>query len=623
MPMSGNSLFDSRRFRLAAIGILLALATSCLALVRPTHLPLHHDTSRDLHGALTALDTDQGPLVGPPTSAGGVFQGGFWTVHLATILGLGGGLDTVATVSLVMAVLSLLALALAGIALWESEIGLAAALVAGSVLVAARTVWIVQWNPSILLLPAALTLLFLLEGIRYQRVLPLALGAASLGLTLQLHPAAWLLLPMATWTVWRHFRRCHLGPAVDRLLCWLLLAFLALAPFAIFGAEALYQTLLAAGQASDSLVGESHHATAWWCAAALVAAGFHAFATIFRPAYARSLHYALALWAALPAALFLIFYFQSGLQPAPRYLLPYLPATALVVGALPSNLRRVHPRLKRWNWLRSVAPVAASGLLIALTATALPAGITYTYAEARWVAEELTEEGICEPGVVAASLHGAHAWALHGAVEAYQIGSSAMLPCYRKEPTPRLVLRLADPATGAWPKSWRILPTGDGMNLAMLPLPQILDWSKFQWRDVGEESFHPAALTRDQARSGPGYPAWQGLERSGKPGCVTLRVTATVPAQTSAVVAVLLQAPLGGNTAEIVATTGLDVVERGTQFVRLRGPALPLPGEVELRWCTDHPMPQEVMRGLPPVVTGVGPEGEALLTALRTMEVIQ
>ncbi len=622
MPTPGNSPFDSRLLRLAAFALLLALTATALGLVRPTSLPLHHDTSRDLHGALTALATEQGPLVGPPTSAAGIMQGGFWTVHLAMVLGLGGDMALVATLTFALVVLSVLALAMAGTTLWEWEIGFAAALVAACVLVAARTTWVVQWNPSLLPLPAALTLLFLLEGIRYQRVLPLALGAATLGLTLQLHPASWLLLPLATWTTWRHIGRCRTGPGRDRVLCWLLLSTLALLPFALFGAEALYQTLREAGQAGASMDGEGHHPTAWWCGAALAAAAFHGFATFFRPAYARALHNTVAIWAALPAAFFLLFFLWRGVQPAPRHLLPYLPAAALVMGALPANLRRIHPLFVSWNWLRGIAPVAALGGLLALVTASHPAGVTYTYEEAQWIAEELRTDGICEPDIVAASLHGAHAWALHGAVDAYLVGTSADRPCYQKEPAPRIVLRLPGANPSPLPERWRVRPNEKG-SLVLLPLPGFLDWSEFQWQDATDDEFRPVSLERDSTRSSPGYPAWKGLRRTGKPGCASIQIAVDLPVDQSAVVIPLLQAPLGGNSAEIVAAEGLEVVEETTRFVRVRRDVDDTPGTLWLRWCHDHPLPQEVIRGVPPVVVAEDDEGDLLMALLEKLEVVQ
>lgn len=622
MPMPGNSFFDSRFCRLATVGVVLVVAAASLATVRPAGLPLHHDTTRDLHGALTALTTEKGPLVGPPTSAEGIVQGGFWTIHLATVLGLGGDMDFVAAVTFALAVLSLLALIAAGLAMWEGEVGIAAALVAACVLVSARATWTVQWNPSLLPLPAALTLLFAMEGLRHQRMLPLVLAAAALGLTAQLHPASWLLLPMATWSVWRYFKRCRAGPGRDRFLCWLLLAVMALLPFGLYGAEALYQSVMQLGQAGGAIASGGHHPTVWWCGAMLAAAGFHAFATIFRPAYARPVHNTVALWAGLPAAFFLLFYFWSGVQPSPRHLLPYLPAAALVVGALPTNLRRILPALSNWKWLRGVAPATALGVLVALTWTAHPPGVTYTYAEAQWVAEKLHDEGLCDPDVVAASLHGTHAWALHGAVEAYLVGAPGTRPCYRKEPTPRLVLRLPEEEPGHWPEDWQIGRTEDGSTLAILPLPGYLDWSEFQWRGSGDDAFHAARLRRDDALSSPGYPAWTGFKRAGQPGCIDLRVAMDVPAGKTAVVALPPQAPLGGTTAEVVAASKLDVLERGTDFVRVRRHADNIPGTLELRWCIDHPLPQEVIRGLPPVAVAVDDEGDFLLAALRAMEVV-
>jgi hypothetical protein len=622
MPTPDESLLDSRLFRLISLAILLAVVATTLGLVRPTSLPLHHDTSRDLHGALTALNTDEGPLVGPPTSASGIAQGGFWTVHLATVLGLGGTMDSVALITFGLAVLALIALALAGSTLWEWEVGLAAALVAACVLVTARATWVVQWNPSLLPLPAALTLLFVLESVRHQRLLPLALAAATLGLTLQLHPASWILLPLVAWTAWNHVGRCRTGPLRARLLRWGLLATLALLPFALFGAEALYQTLLQAGQAGASVPGEGHHPTAWWCGVALGAAALHAFATIFRPAYARALHYSVALWAALPAALFLLFFAWRGIQPAPRHLLPYLPAAALVIGAIPTNIKGLHPLLNSWNWLRAVAPLTALGVLIALVATAHPVGVTYTYAEAKWIAEELKEEGICQPETVAASLHGAHAWALHGAVVAYLIGASDLRPCFQRLPAPRMVLRLPNDQRTALPEGWKVKKSG-GSKLALIELPGILDWSDFRWRDVDDQDFHTASLLQDVARTAPGYPAWRGLQRTGRPGCVTLQVNTSVPPESTATIVPLLQAPLGGNRAEVVAAKGLDIVEQGRQFIRVRRQASGAPGSVELSWCTDHPLPQEVIRGLPPVAVALDRDGVLLLDALRKLEVVQ
>ncbi len=621
MPTPGDSFFDSRIFRLVSLAVLLIVVTTALGLVRPSSLPLHHDTSRDLHGALTALQTDEGPLVGPPTSASGIVQGGFWTVHLATILGLNGTMDTVALVTFAMAVLALLALALAGSTLWEWEIGIAAALVAACVLVSARMAWTVQWNPSLLPLPAALTLLFVLEGVRYQRLLPLAPAAATLGLTLQLHPASWLLLPLFAWSCWNHVNQWQSGPRKTRILSWTLLALLALLPFALFGAGALYQTVMHSGQGGAAVPSEGHHPTAWWCGVTLAAAILHGFVTILRPAYARVLHYTVALWAALPAALFLLFFAWRGVQPAPRHLLPYLPAAALAIGAIPSNLRFLHPLFKKWSWMRATAPMAGLGILVASVWTAFPPGVTYTYREAEWVAEELKEEGICEPEVVAASLHGPHAWALHGAVDAYLVGASAVRPCYQKDPAPRMVLRLPGDTAQTWPEGWKSYGGSGEESLLLLKLPGILDWSKFQWRDVDHQEFHSASLLRDNARTAPGYPAWRGLQRSEQSGCATVRVDVDVPVEGTATIAPLPQAPLGGNRAEVVAAEGLEVVEQSSQFLRVKRHSSQSPGTVELRWCADHPLPQEVIRGLPPVAVAMDGEGDLLLRVLPKWEV--
>lgn len=591
-----------------AIGVLLmAFVVWALVHVRPSALPLHHDTNRDLHAALTALHTGEAPLLGPPTSMAGISQGALWTVHLAALLGLGGDMDTIAVISTLLLILALVVIALTGGILAERAAGIGGALLATVALVLAPQVWRVQWNPSLVPLPAALTLLFTLEAVRFGKILPAVLAAVALALAAQLHPTAWLLIPMVGFSLWHH-RRGRMGnPWVFAVL-----SLVVLLPFGLYGAQALWLNLAALAHGGPQLPGESQNlAIAGLCGATLCAALLQGFAATFRPAYTRPAHGALAWLAGTPALLVLLTMWFSGTGPAPRHLLPFLPGASLVLAAVPANLLRLRPLQESRTWLKWLSPGAALLGLAVATLSTYPPGITYSYAEARWIANQLTDDGLCDPAVVAASLHAPHLWVLLGAVQAYQVGAE---PCYRKETTPRLVARLPEP-TGRLPAAWKVR-AGPAGPLALIPQPDILDWAEFSWQGPSDSTFQPGGYRLDAEQSAPGYPTWQNFFRSGEPGCLTVQVHAHVPRNTTATVVLLPQAPRGGTTETVTAVTHLTVEGRGQGWVEI-SQSDASGGILELRWCIDHPVPQEVLRGPPPVAVGLGPEGHRLRTILR------
>ncbi|MBM4356234.1 MAG: hypothetical protein FJ109_21000, partial [Deltaproteobacteria bacterium] len=248
----------------------VVLAASLWALTdgAPAEIPVAQDTVRDLLLARQCNSDGGCPGLGASTSVPELHQGTLWIRYLAAMERLGLGLQGVRGVSLACAALALALLAFVATLAAGSGAGFGTAGLALLFLALSPELPEVQWNPSLLPLPATLLLaasVLVVEGAGRSAVAGCLLAGLSFGVMAQLHPASLFVLPglVAVLGVKRpkHWPVVYLGTGL-----------LVALPF-LFSVEAL-RTLPAAlallGAGRPVRVPESYPGTgAWWVAAVL------------------------------------------------------------------------------------------------------------------------------------------------------------------------------------------------------------------------------------------------------------------------------------------------------------------------------------------------------------------
>ncbi len=621
---SKRSVPGHRGWATAAHYLLLAtLLFAFLGSFRPAATPLHHDTSRDLCAAFDSLASGNGPLVGAPASLRGLHQGGLWLVHLALVHQLGGDVDAAAALTFGLLLLALLALAALGEQLVGRASGMAASLLAALFLGLAPESWTVQWNPSLLLLPAVLTLALVLAALRWHSPWIGWLAAAALGWVTQLHPAAWMLVPLVVLPL------VALPPRTRRPTgFWVAFALLAALPFVLFSGESLLLAIRGMEGTGFRLAGGAVALpTLPLCGLALAAAGLHAARGGARSPTDRGLAVVLSLWAGLPALFFLGAGLVTGNAPSPRHLLPYLPAATLVLASAPGNLLRLWrsvpgilearttgARLVRWS-----LPLILLGpaLLLAASRPPSPARVG-TYAEVEALLPELRTRGICTLEDAAARVHSPRSWLLLSALDAaFRLPAEGGCASLGVDAAPLLVLHLPLAVLADLPESWSVVSDDGSEGLLVAPQSAAVDWRSFPVRTI--PTGRDAAHRLDGPRTQPGYPATVGGGFAVADGCQELTLTVSPPADRALFLAALPQLDAPDFAASLVEVEGLAVLARGESWASLAPGSATPPGRVTFRWCaTNARIPTILVEGVPPVVAAEGVDGleiQARLTA--------
>lgn len=357
----------------------------------PTELQAHPDTTRDLLLARVCQD-DICPMLGPPSSMGGIHQGGWWPLHLAIWEMLGFEPDGMFLMALL---LNLMAMGLLVWALFRSGGGWSA-LTAGA-LCALTALWMFDywttlWNP--LLTPFFSTgfVLALLAALRSGSVLPAVASMAFLTVGLQTHVAAVVLLaPWSLVVAVRYDRKAMLVSGI---------AGLALAALGVwvFSKDALRLTLQAAAQSgygSGVLLPSMFGAACLW-GTLLMAVRF--WWRRGRAASGRSPHWLLHAGALLAVLVPLVGWIL-GLHPdmEDRYLAPIVPlaivSISLGVGRIEGCVR-LRPS-EAMAWIRTVVPWILAFLPLILGPAPSPSRASayrWSYAQADSVADMLFDE---------------------------------------------------------------------------------------------------------------------------------------------------------------------------------------------------------------------------------------
>ena len=222
--------------------LLGVLAFAVLYSSMPAELTVHPDTVRDLILARDCHATQGCVLAGAPSSIPGVQHGGLWVVHLAVIDQLGGSIPAVRLVSLLCLVAALLIIA----AISEFLAGRTAAIIAAAAgtagCLAVPTLWVFQWNPTLIPLPATALFACALLAMQTRRPVYYVMTSFCLAMAVQLHPSALVWLgPLSVLYL-------AYGPSRPVVTAAGVLAALVI-PVALLSKDALRQTVGALSQA--------------------------------------------------------------------------------------------------------------------------------------------------------------------------------------------------------------------------------------------------------------------------------------------------------------------------------------------------------------------------------------
>lgn len=183
-----------RRFGHIVPLVVFGTVATALFLCQPPETQIHSDTIRDWSTARLFVDGSQPLAVGPTASFPGMRQGGAWYLHVRMMQALGVPLLLLPVFSVLLAALASTIVFIGASHIGGRGAGLIAALIMAVPLVLDPSRVYLQWNPTLVPLPAAILVLAVVGAVRDGAAIHYVVAACALSFLGSLHGANYVLL---------------------------------------------------------------------------------------------------------------------------------------------------------------------------------------------------------------------------------------------------------------------------------------------------------------------------------------------------------------------------------------------------------------------------------------------
>jgi len=494
--------------QLALPAVIFGIGLCWLLLRLPSSLGIHDNTVTDLIQARHCLEEGICTTAGQRTTFGGLPQGGVWPAWLLLCLRAGLDIDGVAAANAVLTALAAAIVAWLAARRRGAVAGILAAIIYIASIQVSRTVLDIQWNPSLLPLPAALFLAAMFFHFE-SRDWRWTAAAGLLGALLcQTHLIGGVLCLVA-------FACVLLVPPKRPLLAAGSAGLAIVSSILFLSRDAVMQawSLLSAGSLGEGATTVFRQQSGPIALLVTTVAISLLGSWLGRHEQRETGERALYLLVGSAAALLLGFSVSGDVALVPHYMVAFLPGFALVVAWTmvrpveepdggPACVPLFHGILRGAAASLSLAITIVCGLMNPV----LP-GTEHSFADARSLANELPRWGIHNLHEAACRLRAPQRFHLLSGLSLELPQGDLGQPCDRGE-RELFVLHSALTRPESLPAGWEVLPSGDRW-LWLIPRNAHVDWfTAMRIESDGVTTIGPAL---DPDCSTPGMPVVHGM----------------------------------------------------------------------------------------------------------------